>query len=67
MFFKDFFNGDHFKVFIEFIIILFLFVFQFFGHKTSGILAFQPGIKPVPPALEDEILPTGPPGKPWSK
>ena len=35
----------------------------FFGHKTCGILALWPGIKPAPPALEGEVLTTGPPGK----
>ena len=29
-----------------------------------GILAPQPGIKPIPPALEGEVLTHGPPGKP---
>ena len=31
--------------------------------EAHGILAPQLGIKPTPPALEDEILTTGPPGK----
>ena len=35
----------------------------FFGHEARGILASQPGIKPAPPALEGEILTTGPPEK----
>ena len=35
----------------------------FFGHKACGILALRPGIKPIPPALEGEVLTTGPPGQ----
>ena len=38
-------------------------MFWFFGHEACGILAPQPGIEPAPPALESEILTTGPPGK----
>ena len=38
-------------------------MFWLFGHKACGILAPQPGIKPTPPELEGEVLPTGPPGK----
>ena len=41
----------------------FCFMFWFFGHKACGILAPWPGIKPTPPALEGEVLTTGPPGK----
>ena len=57
------------KVFIEFVTILLLFsvlgwffFFFFFGHEACGILVPQPGIKPSSPALEDELLTTGPPG-----
>ena len=39
-------------------------MFWSFGHKACEILAPQPGIKLAPPALEDEVLTTGPPGKP---
>ena len=35
----------------------------FFVHEAYGILAPQPGIEPVPPALEGGVLTTGPPGK----
>ena len=54
-----------FKVFIEFIsVLLLLFMFWFFGPKAScGVLAPQPGIEPEPPALEGEVLTTGPPEK----
>ena len=38
-------------------------MFSFFGHKARGILAPQPRIEPAPPALESEVLTTGPPGK----
>ena len=38
-------------------------MFWFFGHKTCGMLAPQPGIKLTPLALEGEILPTGLPGE----
>ena len=51
-----------FKVFIEFVTTLLL-LFMFFGCEACGILASQPGIEPVPPALEGEVLTTGLPGK----
>ena len=38
-------------------------MFWFFGLEACGILAPRPGIEPAPPALEDEVLTTGPPGK----
>ena len=31
-------------------------MFRFFGHKTRGILAPQPGIETTPPALEGEVF-----------
>jgi len=37
--------------------------FGFFGPGVCGILAPQPGIEPTPPALEGEVLTTGPLGK----
>ena len=37
--------------------------FWFFGHEACGILAPRLGIEPAPPALEGEILSTGPPWK----
>ena len=55
------------KVFVEFTkmvtIWLLLFRFWFFGFEACGILAAWPGIKLTPPALEDEILTAGLPGK----
>ena len=50
--FKDFFDVNHFKVFIEFATILFAFMFFSFGHKACGILVPQPGIEPTTPMLE---------------
>ena len=41
------------------------FFFFFFGREACGILVPQLGIKPSSPALEDEVLTTGPPGNPW--
>ena len=38
-------------------------MFWFFGHKSCGILAPRPEIKPAPPRLEVEILTTGLIGK----
>ena len=38
-------------------------MFWCFGHEACGILAPQPGIEPTPPALEGEVLTTGPSGK----
>ena len=53
-----------FKVFIEFVTMLFLFYFLFWEEpKACGILALPPGIKPTPPASEGKVLTTGLPGK----
>ena len=41
----------------------FCFVVCFFGHEACGVLAPWLGIEPTPPALEGDILATGPPGK----
>ena len=38
-------------------------MFCSFGHGACGILAPGQGIKPTPPALDDEALTTGPSGK----
>ena len=40
-------------------------MFLFFGPKACGILPPQSEIKPAPPALEADILATGPPRKPF--
>ena len=42
---------------------LWVFFFFFFGFGTRGILALPSGIESAPPALEDEVSATGPPGK----
>ena len=51
-----------FKVFIEFVTMLLLFYVLVFWPEACGILAPQPGTEPAPPALEGEVLTTGPPG-----
>ena len=39
-------------------------MFWFFGRVACGILVPKPGIEPAPPALEGEVLTTGPSEKP---
>ena len=39
-------------------------MFWYFGGETCGIIVPQPGIEPVPPALEGKVLITRPLGKP---
>ena len=68
LFFKIFcfWVGTIFKVFIEFVTILLVFYmfFFFFGHdEACGIFVPQPGIELTLPAVEDEVLITGLPGK----
>ena len=41
----------------------FCFTFWFFGQEACGISDPQPGIEPVFPTLEGEVLNTGPQGK----
>lgn len=50
-----------FKVFFEFVMILFLFLF--FGHVACVILASQPGTEPTPSALKSKVLTPGLSGK----
>ena len=45
-----------FKVFSEFVAVLFLFYVLVFGHQACRILAPRPGIKPGPPTLEGQVL-----------
>ena len=51
------------KVFVDFVTILLLYYVVFFGLEACGILTPQPGIEPIPPALEGEVLTPGPSGK----
>ena len=61
-FLRFFFMWAIFKVFIEFVTIMFLFcVLFFFGHEACGILVPQLGIQPISPFIE--VLTTEPPGK----
>ena len=54
----------HPQVFTEFVIVLFLFyVLVFLAARHVGSLAPMPGIKSEPPALEDNVLTSGPSGK----
>lgn len=43
--------------------IAFALCFWIWGHQACGILGPQPGVKPVSPALEGEVLTTGLPRK----
>ena len=47
---------------MEFVTVL-LHILISFGYKPWGILASWPGIEPKPPALDVEVLTTGPPSK----
>ena len=48
-----------FKIFIEFVTILFPFHVLVFARQACGFLAPQPGIEPAPPALGSKVLTTG--------
>ena len=50
-----------FKVFIEFVTTL-LPCFGFLAMRYVGSWLLDQGIKPAPPALENKVLTTGPPG-----
>ena len=64
LFFKRFFwCGPFLKSLLNLLQCCFCFMFWFFGHEACGILVPRPGIEPTPPALESEVLTTGPPGK----
>ena len=64
IFLKGYFKIFILNVCIDFVTILLLFyVLFFFGHKTCGILASQPGNEPASTALEGEVLTPGWPGK----
>ena len=58
-FFLRYFDAGHFlKSSLNLLQYCFCFMFWFFGHEAFPWL----GIKPEPPALEGEVLTTGPPG-----
>lgn len=44
-----------------------MFLFFFWPPGMWDLSAPGPGIKPTCPALEDEVLTTGPPGNPWTE
>ena len=53
-----------FLILIEFVIVLLLLCMSWFlGLKACGILAPQPGIEQVLPALDGKVLTSGPPWK----
>ena len=60
---KIFWCGPFLKSLLNLLQYCFCFMFWCFGHETCEILAPLPGIKPIPPALEDKVLITGPPVK----
>ena len=62
-FFKIFLCGPFLKSLLSLLQYCFCFMFWFFSHEACGILAPWPGIEPVPPALEGEVLNTGLPSK----
>ena len=62
-FFFNFLCGPFLKSLLNLLQYCFYFMFWLFGHQACGILAPRPGIEPSPPALEGEVLTTGPPGK----
>ena len=65
--FFSFLTWTSFKVFIDFVTTLLLFLCSgFLATRHAGILAPRPGIEPTPSALEGSVLAPGPPGKPLS-
>ena len=67
LFFKDYFLAQT-IFFLKYLLNLSQYCFSFsvclfFGHEACGILAPLPGIKPLPPALEGEVLTIGLPEK----
>ena len=63
IFFKIFLYGPFFKIFIEFVTILFLFYVLLFGLRSLWDLAPQSGTKPAASAPKGKVLTTAPPGK----
>ena len=62
-FFKIFCCGPFLKSLLNLLQQCFCFMFWFLGPTAHGILTPWPWIKPTVPALESEVLTTGPPGK----
>ena len=63
-FLKDILIWKTFKVLMEFFNkTASVLCFSFLVTEACGILVSQPGIKPVPPELEGQVIITGPPGK----
>ena len=57
-------NEAFFKLLLHLLLCCFSFMFPCFGPKACVILAPHPGIEPLPPALEGEVLTTGLPARP---
>ena len=56
-FFQDFSScGPFLNSLLNLLQYCFCFTFWFFGHQACGILASQPGVEPVSPALEGKLL-----------
>ena len=62
IFLKFFLMGTIFEVFIEFVPMFFVLCFAFLA-TGMWTLVLPPGIESTPPALEGEVLTSGPPGK----
>ena len=62
-FLKIFGCGPFLKSLLNLLQYWFCFIIWFFGREACGIPTPRPGIEPAPPALEGEVLTTGPPGK----
>ena len=65
--FKTLHRPFFFKSLLSLLQYCFYFMFLvFFGCKACEILAPWPGFEPTPPALEGEVLTTGPPGRSYT-
>ena len=62
-FLKSLLNLSQYCFYVLFYWPCFGFMFCFFGHEAGGILAPRPGIEPMAPAFEGEVLITGLAGK----
>ena len=61
IFVQDFLDVDHLKSLLNLLQHCFYFMFRGFRQEACRVLVLQPGIEPVPLALEDEALTTAPP------